>query len=248
MLIIMEGGDGSGKSTQAKELANRCGFKYVDKPISEFFYDKFGRDAKTWSDAAKRFAIEHAEEFPDLEKSFEGLFLTASYDNELSHLQRALTTLSYLEYVANKYKDQNVVITRGFLSSYMWNGGQETLNGQTTDPLYDAMLKLGVGVGINIVLHTSDVARHERLIRRAEETGIPIEQDEKRPFDLHPAVDFVRERGLDVIEVNTDGKSKAEVSAEIWDKLSQNQDFISLMNGEQVPIDVQSNSQTTPTE
>ncbi len=220
MIIYVDGGDGTGKTTLGKRLADFYGFEYVDKPLAEFFADKFGQNQNTWSSTARQMASEHPAEFAEV---FEKSYIAASYEETLSDFQRALTTCTYLEYIKNKFKDRDVVITRGLLSSYMWNGNEET------NDFYDLMIKKGLGLDVNIALYASDIVRKERMIRREETQGIPIEVSETRHFDLHPAVDFAKERGVEITEVDTDGKTHEEVFQEVLSKLSQNAHFIDGM-------------------
>ena len=102
MEIIMEGMDGVGKTTIAKKLCKKYRFKYVDRPLQHLFsIGKLG-----------------SEDDIDFQKRLNKIF------KEDSKIQAWITGLGDI-YNAIKYKGENVIIDRGVISNYFWNGNKE---------------------------------------------------------------------------------------------------------------------------
>ncbi len=103
MRIAVEGMDGSGKTTLSKILADRLGYKYVDKPF-KFLFDTLNINES---------------QLKDLEWKI--------YETE----DEALLTLFYglgILYGTRCDLTQNIIYDRHFVSNYYWHGNDETMS------------------------------------------------------------------------------------------------------------------------
>lgn len=102
MEIIMEGMDGVGKTTIAKKLCKKYHFKYVDRPLQHLFsIGELG-----------------SKDDIDFQNRLNKIF------KEDNKIQAWITGLGDI-YNAIKYKGENVIIDRGIISNYFWNGNKE---------------------------------------------------------------------------------------------------------------------------
>ena len=100
MRIAIEGMDGSGKTTIAKILSEKLGYKYIDKPF-KIIYEGLNLNEKQIKDLEWRL-----------------------YELE----DEALLTMFYgigLLY-GTRCSDENIIYDRHFVSNYYWHGNEET--------------------------------------------------------------------------------------------------------------------------
>lgn len=184
MIITVDGLDGSGKSTLAKRLANRLGFKYIDKPIYQLF-NVSGDDNILY-------------------KSIYQLQDAVYNKTDSDKLKVWFTGMSLL-YIKEVMGSQNIVIDRGLLSSYAFNGNENS------DEVFETLLKFGVWFDVSIFLHVSSEVRKQRLIKRN-----PDDPDLKigKIMDLnYDSVNtFVKKHSnLPIITIDTDNLTEDEV-------------------------------------
>ena len=100
MHIAIEGIDGVGKSTAAKNLAKELGFTLIEKPL-HFLFDENGTD--------ENYIRIRNEVNKSKDKAFTGWFYG------LGNI-----------YLYEKFKGQNVITDRHILSNYCWSGDENT--------------------------------------------------------------------------------------------------------------------------
>lgn len=136
MKIAIEGMDGVGKSTIAKEIARRKGFKYIEKPLHCFFdnSEKSGSD-----ELAKLSSRIYEVDDPLIKAWFFGLGNLLTFRDN---------------------KDEDLIIDRHFASNYFWNGTQES------NIVFKTMIDIIGVPDISIVLYASPETRMQRLYKR----------------------------------------------------------------------------------
>lgn len=100
MHIAIEGIDGVGKTTAARELAKRLGFTLVEKPL-HFLFDENGNE--------ENYIRIRDEVNLNKDKRFTGWFYG------LGNI-----------YLYQKFKGQNIITDRHILSNYCWSGAPES--------------------------------------------------------------------------------------------------------------------------
>ncbi|MDE7406423.1 MAG: AAA family ATPase [Clostridiales bacterium] len=100
MHIAIEGIDGVGKSTAAKNLANELGFQLIEKPL-HYLFDADGTD--------KNYIRIRDEVNKSKNKTFTGWFYG------LGNI-----------YLYEKFKGKNIITDRHILSNYCWSGDEST--------------------------------------------------------------------------------------------------------------------------
>ena len=101
MIITIDGLDGSGKSTLAKKLAEKLGYEYIDKPLYKLFNVK-GDD---------NYLYNEIYQIQDL-----------IYNKTNSNILKSYFTGLSLLYIKECMSDKNLIIDRGLLSAYAFNG------------------------------------------------------------------------------------------------------------------------------
>ncbi len=95
--ISIEGMDGVGKSTTCKLLAERLGYKFVEKPL-HYLLDDSDDEIKQYQKVAKR--------------------VNANPNRNFTAWYYGLNNI----YLYEKFKDQNIVTDRHIVSNYCWSG------------------------------------------------------------------------------------------------------------------------------
>ena len=139
MIITIDGMDGSGKSSLAQKLAQRLNFKYIDKPI----YQVFGV-------------------FGDNNILYQPIYQMqdAIYNKTNSDKLKTWFTGMSLLYIKEVLSNQNLVIDRGLLSCYLFNGNHSSTQ------IFDLLINFGVWFDISIFLYVSPKIRKQRLLKR----------------------------------------------------------------------------------
>ena len=100
MKIAIEGMDGSGKTTVAKAVAQNTGYKYLERPIENYF----GLDSQTYDNMCVKMW--------DMNEPNKTLWFFG-----LGHLL-----------AVSGSENQNVILDRHILSTYFWDGNDENQN------------------------------------------------------------------------------------------------------------------------
>lgn len=184
MIITVDGLDGSGKSTLAKKLAHHLDFKYIDKPIYQLF-NVSGDD---------NILYQPIYQLQD-----------AVYNKTDSDKLKVWFTGMSLLYIKEVMGSQNIVIDRGLLSSYAFNGNENS------DEVFETLLKFGVWFDASIFLRVSSETRKKRLIKRN-----PNDPDLKlnKIMDLNydSVNSFIeKHKNLPIITIDTDNLTENEV-------------------------------------
>ncbi len=188
MIITIDGGDGCGKSTLAGKLAEHYGFYYIKKPIDSFLGVK-----KDDSVRAK----------------FSRLVQKIVYDINRNEKIKVGFNSGLLLLYKNKLKDENVIIDRGLLSCYLFNGTEET------NPTFDYFVDHGLNFDLSIFLKASNKTRLKRLAQR--NNADPDLNDEKigaLSDNQTRALEYASSRKLNTLVIDTDNKDAEAVFQE----------------------------------
>ncbi len=117
MIVTIDGLDCAGKSTLAIALAKELCYEYVDKPIYELFKVKGNRNYLY-------------NELYYMQK--------AVYDETDSDVLKSYFTGLSLLYIKEVMCERNIIIDRGLLSAYAFNGNEKS------KPVYDLLINYGV--------------------------------------------------------------------------------------------------------
>lgn len=140
--ISIEGMDGVGKSTTCKLLAEKLGYKFVEKPLHYLF---------------------------DVDENSFDEYIRIR-DNVNANPNRVFTSWFYglgSIYMYEKFKDGNIVTDRHFASNYAWSGANN--NGEVYDLL---IKKLGVPKLTVILYSSSEVILERLTKRDVNDSDI----------------------------------------------------------------------------
>ena len=201
MIITIDGGDGCGKSTLANKLAEKYGFYYIKKPIDDILGVKEENSARA---------------------KFSKLVQKMIYDINKFEPAKVAFNSGLLLFYKNKLKDENVIIDRGLLSCYLFNGSPKT---NTT---FDYFIKKGLNFDLSIFLKASNETRLQRLAARNNlDSDIDDEKINELSDNQDNAIEFAESRNLNTIVIETDDKDAEQVFEEACfhiDQLISNQD------------------------
>ena len=183
MIITVDGLDGAGKSTLAKNLAKELNYEYVDKPIYELFHVK-GDDNYLYNQ------IYHLQDLV--------------YNQTDSNTLKSWFTGLSLLYIKEVMSDRNIIIDRGLLSAYAFNGDENS------EPVFNTLLQLGVWFDMSIVVLVSN----EERMRRLKERNIndpDLELDKIRNLRYDSIKNFIASHNVPALVIDTDNKTPDEV-------------------------------------
>ena len=184
MIITIDGMDGSGKSSLAQKLAQRLNFKYIDKPI----YHVFGV-------------------FGDNNILYQPIYQMqdAIYNKTNSDKLKTWFTGMSLLYIKEVLSNQNLVIDRGLLSCYLFNGNHSSTQ------IFDLLINFGVWFDISIFLYVSPKIRKQRLLKRnPTDPDLYLDKIMNLKYDTISA--FLKSHNyLPIITINTDNLTENEV-------------------------------------
>lgn len=188
MIITIDGGDGCGKSTLASKLADHYGFYYIKKPI-----DKVLGVKKDDSVRAK----------------FSRLVQKIVYDINKNEKVKVGFNSGLLLLYKHKLKDENVIIDRGLLSCYLFNGSEET------NSTFDYFVENGLNFDLSVFLKASN---QTRLARLAQRNNVDPDLDDEKIGTLSDnqtrALEYANSRKLNTLVIDTDSKDAEAVFQE----------------------------------
>ncbi len=179
MIITIDGLDGVGKSTLAKKLADTLNYRYIDKPLYELF-GVSGDDNYLYDQ------IYHLQDLV--------------YNKTESNALKSWFTGMSLLYIKEVLKNENIIIDRGLLSAYAFNGDE------SSDIVFETLIKLGVWFDMSIVLYASNEERLKRMKKRNEnDPDLQLEKITSLRYDK--IMSFLEQHDLSHIIIDTDDKT-----------------------------------------
>ena len=179
MIITIDGLDGVGKSTLAKKLADSLNYRYIDKPLYELF-GVSGDDNYLYDQ------IYHLQDLV--------------YNKTESNALKSWFTGMSLLYIKEVLKNENIIIDRGLLSAYAFNGDE------SSDIVFETLIKLGVWFDMSIVLYASNEERLKRMKKRNEnDPDLQLEKITSLRYDK--IMSFLEQHDLSHIIIDTDDKT-----------------------------------------
>ena len=184
MIITVDGLDGSGKTTLSKKLAKELNYEYIDKPL----YKLFGYNGNN---------KELYELLCQLQKRV--------YDENDSNSFKCYFTGTSLFYIKACFENENLIIDRGLLSAYAFNGDEKS------NPIFDLLIKYGLFFDLSILLTLSNEKRIERMKKRnindpdlLNQKTLELNYNSLKEFiKMHP--------DLPIVTIDTDNKNEDEV-------------------------------------
>lgn len=183
MIITVDGYDGTGKTTLARNIEKNQNFYYIEKP----FILKFQEENNCTYDEAKF-------ETEIIEKS---LFSQTNKNQIIKYYADALIWLKKFQ------NERNIVLDRGILTLYAVVGEKKNLH------LFKEYINGGAFFDCSIYLTADDLERRKRIYANDPndpDLKYPIEW---RKNDLEK---FATNQKLDYFKIVTDGKTSNEVS------------------------------------
>ena len=208
MIITVDGYDGTGKTTLAKNIANTYGFLYVDKPIIRMYQFIYKCDYDTAAALLKSNEEKLYSEPKTPERSNKivrfytepMLWLRDMVENNPNALLEIMG-----EPLLPEGEKLNVVMDRGILTTYA------VIGDETTRDTFDYYLAQGAAMDGSIYLTATDDERVRRIYERD-----PSDPDLKRPKEWrkNDLLEYAEDRGVSPIGIiSTDGKTTDQVFA-----------------------------------
>lgn len=186
MKIVIEGMDGAGKSTVAKELARRLNIKYVDNLLLGYLSEEGFTQAET---AVIRRAIDICS------------------DNEISTVRAWFYGFANM-FNLTHYKDADLVIDRHFLTNYYYNGDENSRK------VYEVMQDLVGKPDIVILLRATEKTRITRISNR-NQNDKDLKSELRMSYGYDKMEEGARLLELNYKIVDTDDKDIEQVVEEI---------------------------------
>jgi thymidylate kinase len=207
MIITVDGYDGTGKTTLAKNIAKGYGFLYVDKPIIRMYQSIYKCDYDTAAallkaNEKKLYSIEDKVERARACVKFYTepmLWLRDVVENNPNHLLEIMG-----EPLLAPGEKLNVVMDRGILTTYAVVGDENTKD------LFDYYIAKGAAMDGSIYLTADDYERVRRIYERD-----PSDPDLKRDpiWRKNDLLEYAEEKGISPSIIPTDGKTTDQVFA-----------------------------------
>ena len=206
MIITVDGYDGTGKTTLAKNIAKGYGFLYVDKPIIRMYQSIYKCDYETAAALLKTNEKKLYSEPKTPERANKivrfytepMLWLRDVVENNPNHLLEIMG-----EPLLPAGEKLNVVMDRGILTTYAVVGDE------TTRQTFDEYIAKGAAMDGSIYLTADDYERVRRIYERD-----PSDPDLKRDpvWRKNDLLEYAESRGISPIAIiPTDGKTTDQV-------------------------------------
>ena len=206
MIITVDGYDGTGKTTLAKNIAKGYGFLYVDKPIIRMYQSIYKCDYETAAEILKNNEKKLYSEPKTPERANKivrfytepMLWLRDVVENNPNHLLGLMG-----EPLLAPGEKLNVVMDRGILTTYAVVGDD------TTKATFDEYIAKGAAMDGSVYLTADDYERVRRIYERD-----PSDPDLKRDpiWRKNDLLEYAESRGISPITIiPTDGKNTDQV-------------------------------------
>lgn len=190
MLIAIEGMDGVGKTTIAKELAKRNNYEYIGNAIHRLF----GVDDNSV----------YAKSFQEKEDE---IFLKSGNDI----LRAWLCSIGNI-YTSTRKANNNIIVDRHILSNFQQNGTKENVK------IYKTLVEL-IGVpDLSVILYASPEVRLSRIYNRNKDDK-DLNDDNIKLNEYKKMINFAKKFNMRYIVVNTEDKSIEQITKEIEEKI-----------------------------
>lgn len=207
MIITIDGLDGAGKSTLAKSLSEKLGYEYIDKPIYELFNVK-GDDNYLYNE------IYHIQDL--------------IYNKTDSNTLKSYFTGLSLLYIKECMSDKNLIIDRGLLSAFAFNGD---INSK---PVFETLINLGVFFDAAIIVTVSNEERIKRIKKRNEnDPDLGLDKIRNLRYDSMNQL-ILEHPELPCHTINTDNLTQEEVLDEALKYISSLKNSKKLVKSKQI--------------
>lgn len=187
MHIAIEGMDGVGKTTVARNLAKKLNFKIVEKPLHYML---------------------------DEEGDFSNYVRTRDYINkqvENDVLRAWFYGLGNI-FLYHRFKNENIITDRHFVSNYYWCGSDET------ESIFQRMVEL-VGKPDFTFLLCASAREGARRIRNRNPNDPDIGKAKLYPAAREKMESFLQRYEMDYIAIDTTNLNAEEVAGKMMDSL-----------------------------
>ena len=205
MIVTIDGYDGTGKTTLARNIAKEKNFIYIEKPfILKYFFEH----NCSFEEAVKATMIEEKE-----------LYSNGSIQDKIKYYLDGIIWL-------NTIKDMtNIVLDRGVLTTYAVFGSRET------EDIFKKYIDDGIAFDLSFYLIADDLERRRRIILNDPndpDLKYPIKWRENN------LEEFANESNVNYFKIQTDNISREDVSSLAIDYLEDNYDLNSstIITGE----------------
>lgn len=205
MIVTIDGYDGTGKTTLAKNIAKEKNFIYIEKPfILKYFFEH----NCSFEEAVKATMIEEKE-----------LYSNGSIQDKIKYYLDGIIWL-------NTIKDMtNIVLDRGVLTTYAVFGSRET------EEIFKKYIDDGIAFDLSFYLIADDLERRRRIILNDPndpDLKYPIKWRENN------LEEFANENNVNYFKIQTDDISREDVSSLAIDYLEDSYDLKSstIITGE----------------
>lgn len=190
--ISIEGMDGVGKSTTCTLLAEKLGYKFVEKPM-HFITDPESEELDNYPNYFK---------VRDIVNTFGNKFLSSWF--------YALGTI----YMYEKYKDSNIVTDRHLLSNFAWSGAEES------QAVFNLMANTLAKPKLTVILYAKPEAIKARLISR-DVNDSDIKKINQSETIYKKMVNFCDKYKFPYLFIDSSNLNPEEVVQKIIDRLEE---------------------------
>lgn len=191
MKIAIEGMDGVGKTTIAKQLSERNGYEYIGNAIHQLFKIKDKNNP-------------HYHFFQAIEDE---IFLRSGNDI----LRAWLCSLGNI-YTATQSEYKDFIVDRHLLSNFQQNGTKENVQ------IYKTLVELIGTPDMSIILYASPETRLKRIWER-DKGDKDLHDEAIKKDEYSRMIKFAEKFNMPYLVIDTEGKSIEQIIQEIEEKV-----------------------------